>query len=195
MQVVSSHISLFVLVPPSPFFSVCLKVSVLCKGHHTASKIVCYFSRKTRVLHQEVKNTIAGCCDESSNPLSVQSSYSAVRGMVVFFFNARKFLKILRSRNPKCFLRNVKKWEFFCACDLFTIHNINIVIYNIKSSVVSKIKKNFLFPCTISDTSIWLLLFMWLVLLLLLVCRTRLAVKVTFGNSFQWKDKLHCTKQ
>lgn len=70
-------------------------MSVLCKGHLTASKIVCCFNRKTRVLHQEVKNTIAVCCDESSNPLSVQSSYSAIRGMMVFFFKCKKDFKNL----------------------------------------------------------------------------------------------------
>ena len=85
MQVFITHFLVCSGVP-LPLFSVCLKVSVLCKGHLTASKIVCCFSRKTRVLHQEVKNTIAGCCDESSNPLRVQSSCSAIRGMVVFFF-------------------------------------------------------------------------------------------------------------
>lgn len=54
---------------------------------------------------------------------------------------------LLEAENQSVFLRNVKITEsFFCACDSFTIHNINIVIYNIKSSIVSKIKKKNFFP-------------------------------------------------
>lgn len=123
MQVVSSHISLFVLVPPSAFF---------------LSALVCLFCARVISLHQKLFVALIErpefCIRKWRIPLLFAVMKAAIRWVCravtvplgewwCFFLNARKILKIFRSRNPTCFLRNVKKKKDRVFLCMWLVHN------------------------------------------------------------------------